>query len=671
VAPTGNQSIDGILWGWKWDTTNLTVSFPQNQSVYQQYAGIQAFTPFTQTQINQIVDFGLNNLSVFTNLKFSFDYSGFGNLRFAQAEYVHYGQPHFNPGPHIPGGRGSAEANPPDPNWVQPFAQGDNWFTLGKYQDPVLGSFDYAAGLLHEMGHALGLKHGHAVQNWSNNPSVSFPTLPAAENSQEFSVMTYSSHIGATVGGGASGQEEYPWTYMMNDYAALQHMYGANFGAGSNEGNTVYMFNPSTGEMTIDGHGFGPSYNAKILITLWDGGGVDLYDFSNYSQGQQIDLRPGQFSAFSTPQLANLSLGQAGGPNFARGNVANPYLYQGDLRSLIENVNTGSGNDHITGNQIANRIVAGAGHDFIAAGSGHDTLLGEAGNDTLNGGAGADLMIGGPGSDVFYVNHAGDRIGESRSWAGTDTVISSIDFRTGNRHIENVELIGSARIGAGNGLQNVITGNDDDNILDGGKNNDTLRGGLGNDTYLLRAPGDFIVERAGEGSDTAKSYGSFALMAHVEKLFMQTVFSKQNTPVNFNGIGNGLDNTIIGTPFDNTIVGREGRDVLKGQAGDDTFVFDRALGADNVDRIIDFEVNGDNDTLKIKGSLLGGMSAGVLAAGRFVAGTAAGDANDRFIFDRPSGQLWFDADGTGAAAQQLVATFEQNALVQADDILIF
>jgi Ca2+-binding RTX toxin-like protein len=60
----------------------------------------------------------------------------------------------------------------------------------------------------------------------------------------------------------------------------------------------------------------------------------------------------------------------------------------------------------------------------------------------------------------------------------------------------------------------------------------------------------------------------------------------------------------------------------------------------------------------------------VLAAADFAAGTAAGDASDRFVFDQASGQLWFDADGSGAAAQVLLATFEQNSNVQADDLLI-
>ena len=67
----------------------------------------------------------------------------------------------------------------------------------------------------------------------------------------------------------------------------------------------------------------------------------------------------------------------------------------------------------------------------------------------------------------------------------------------------------------------------------------------------------------------------------------------------------------------------------------------------------------------------GGLAAGLLEADLFVAGTRAQDGNDRFIFDRASGQLWFDGDGAGGDAQRLVATFEQNAQVTASDIEIF
>ncbi len=321
----------------------------------------------------------------------------------------------------------------------------------------------------------------------------------------------------------------------------------------------------------------------------------------------------------------------------------------------------GFGDDTIMGTPLS---------DLLLGSSGNDTLRGGQGEDTLNGGSGTDWLIGQDGGDLFIVDHLADRIGESRNWHGVDTVESSVDFALGRQHIENLTLTGEARVGTGNGLANIIIGNDADNILDGGKNNDTLIGGLGNDVYLIRAPGDTAVEQAGEGNDAVKAYRSYALEAHVEKLYMQNVFTKDGNPANLNGIGNGLDNTIIGTPYANTIVGREGNDTLKGQGGADTFVFDRALDeATNVDRIIDFG-DGD-DVFKLKASVFSGLSAGALAADAFVLGTAAADANDRIIYDQTTGQLWHDGDGVGGADATLFATLANKATLEADDFSIF
>jgi hypothetical protein len=326
-----------------------------------------------------------------------------------------------------------------------------------------------------------------------------------------------------------------------------------------------------------------------------------------------------------------------------------------------------------TGTDVADLLIGSDEDDSLFGLGGVDTLNGGAGDDLIDGGTGGDLLIGGQGSDLIYVDSTADRVSESRKWAGTDTVISSVNFRMGTKHIENLELNGDARIGAGNGLQNLITGNDIDNILDGGKNNDTLVGGLGNDRYILRTPGDVIVEAGDEGIDEVLAYQSYALADNVEKLFMQTVYTKDGDPAIFNGIGNDLGNTIIGTPFANTIVGREGNDTLKGQRGSDTFVFDRALGADNVDRIIDFNVNevDEGDTLKLKASVFTGLSAGALDAEVFVSGVVAADSADRLIFDETTGRLWFDLDGTGVADQVLVASLDQGAVLLADDIEIF
>ncbi|MGB3409050.1 MAG: calcium-binding protein [Jannaschia sp.] len=350
-----------------------------------------------------------------------------------------------------------------------------------------------------------------------------------------------------------------------------------------------------------------------------------------------------------------------------------------------DSLSGGAGNDTLMGYDGEDTLLGGDGddlldggamNDWLQGGDGDDSLWGQAGDDTLEGGAGVNFLVGGEGSDVLIVHNERDNIGENPKWSGEDLVIAYVSFRVHRDHVENLELRGEAIIAVGNSLANRITGNAQNNIINGGKNNDTMIGGLGNDTYLVRAPGDLVIEAAGEGIDAVRAFRSYALPDHVERLYLQSVRADQGEGfVALNGIGNSLDNIIYGNLGDNILAGREGRDTLRGQAGADTFVFDRALGEDNVDRILDFNTNtpGEGDVLKIKKALLGGpgLPDGVLAGAHLAYGTSAGDADDRFVFDAGSGRLWYDVDGSGARAQVLMATFDQAAMVFASDILLF
>jgi Ca2+-binding RTX toxin-like protein len=152
---------------------------------------------------------------------------------------------------------------------------------------------------------------------------------------------------------------------------------------------------------------------------------------------------------------------------------------------LTDGALVGIGNglaNSISGNGLANR------------------LEGLGGDDQLDGGAGADVMLGGPGNDTYFVDNRGDQVIE-RAGEGLDTVKSSIDF-TLPEHVENLELLGSARSGTGNDQANRITGNAGKNSLFGGAGNDVLIGGGGRDT-LEGGPGAdrFVWQDAGDGAD--------------------------------------------------------------------------------------------------------------------------------------------------------------------------
>ena len=198
---------------------------------------------------------------------------------------------------------------------------------------------------------------------------------------------------------------------MMLDIAALQHMYGADFT--TNSGDTVYSWDPLSGNTLVNGTAAIQPGGNRIFATIWDGGGNDTYDLSHYASGVNVDLTPGGYSTFSSTQLANLDV-DAGGPHYARGNIFNARLYQGDTRSLIENAIGGTGADTLVGNQGANVLTGGDGADTLVGNAGNDTLHGQAGADVLRGNAGRDILIGGTGNDHFDFDLTADsKVGDA------------------------------------------------------------------------------------------------------------------------------------------------------------------------------------------------------------------------------------------------------------------
>ena len=141
---------------------------------------------------------------------------------------------------------------------------------------------------------------------------------------------------------------------MMNDIAALQAMYGANFS--TNSGNTVYNWDTASAQMFVNGVAQYELYTGTIFLTIWDGGGLDTYDFSNYPTNLNLSLEPGGWTTCSQSQLAELASGV-----FAVGNIANPYLYNNNPSSLIENAICGTGSDIVVGNIADNRFFGGVG----------------------------------------------------------------------------------------------------------------------------------------------------------------------------------------------------------------------------------------------------------------------------------------------------------------------
>lgn len=125
------------------------------------------------------------------------------------------------------------------------------------------------------------------------------------------------------------------------------------------------------------------------------------------------------------------------------------------------------------------------------------------------------------------------------------------------------------------------------------------------------------------------------------------------------------DDLLVGGAGNDRLNGLFGHDVLVGGAGRDTFVFDRnASTSGNSDLICDF-VSGQ-DTLELSSLKLKSLAAGFSSDNLFF-GEKAHDANDFIVYNRSTGELFYDRDGSGSRSAQLIATLDNHATLRVDD----
>jgi Ca2+-binding RTX toxin-like protein len=431
---------------------------------------------------------------------------------------------------------------------------------------------------------------------------------------------------------------------------------------------------------------------------------VQAYDPQGHRVGPNFDL-PGGIP--HTAELAALSGGLVA-------TVVNSTLSDGSgssIRSALnELIRTTIGDDTsetLAGDSLRDNMTGGGGNDTLSGGDNDDLLGGEQGNDTLIGGAGADRLYGGNGNDIYYVDSIADSVNETGG-SGLDTVVSAISFNlTASAlvvgDLENLLLNGTGPLnGIGNALANTIIGNALNNALLGNAGNDTLSGGAGNDTlvggpgldrlvggpgndtYVLGNDANFVVDTGGTADLATTTISRSMLMQGLSSVERLTLVSG-----NINGTGNNLANTIIGSIGNNVLRGGVGKDVLLGGAGNDTlygeagidrltggagkdtFVFNVAPSLANRDVITDFSHAAD--TIKVSHLFFAGMGTGALKPKYFFNGTQAHDADDHIIYNKASGALYYDSDGTGAHAQVQFATIANHAnagLAASDFVLI-
>lgn len=246
---------------------------------------------------------------------------------------------------------------------------GDIWLDRSQTSSVGPGSF-FDQLFLHELGHALGLKH--PFDGTTNQQLVS--TLDRAQ----YTVMTYQNYGDLTqnlvptwTGTNVTTAWLYRSTYAPLDLQALRALYGTG-PSSTNSGDNTYRFT-----------------TAAVMTTISDRGGHDVIDASSLNLASVIDLRPGTSSSIGLrSELDWLDiLATQGMPNSARSSI-HSFLLQHETELY-----TGAGNLAIDLDTIVEDAIGGGGSDTLRGNSANNRLTGNGGNDTIDGDDGIDTAV--------------------------------------------------------------------------------------------------------------------------------------------------------------------------------------------------------------------------------------------------------------------------------------
>jgi hypothetical protein len=386
--------------------------------------------------------------------------------------------------------------------------------------------------LLHEIGHALGLKH----------PFDGDPVLASALDSRTNTVMSYTGNPRNTLA--------------LFDIQAVQSMYG------DASSDVNWSWNPATAELTQ----IGKSTNETIFGTGQRDivRGEDGDDrIAGYAGADRLDGGSGDDLIFGGAG-DDVLIGGRGNDVLIGGDYLSDAIYNGfdaaDYSSSASSIDVDLDRRYEKGRQIQafasgadigtdtlwgiHKIIGSNFADVIRGSIFSDILLGGGGDDILRSMSrfdDADVLDGGAGSD--WADYSLKTTAVSVTLNGENDVIVTVGGMAEDtiRNIEN--LLG----GSGN---DVLTGDSQANELQGLGGNDTLTGRAGND-----------VLDGGAGWDTALFSGNYAQYG------------------------------IVVSGLTATLVGPDGTDVVKNV---ETFVFnDRTVAITGAVRNDDF--NGDSE----------------------------------------------------------------------------
>ncbi|MBV2135149.1 M10 family metallopeptidase C-terminal domain-containing protein [Pseudomonas sp. MAP12] len=281
------------------------------------------------------------------------------------------------------------------------------------------GTYAYF-GVLHELGHALGLKH----------PFEGVSVLPESEDFHTNTVMSYTENkalvpVLSWADGPVSFSTEsvYPHTFMVYDIAALQSLYGADTATAT--GNDTYTYG-----------------DAPFYETIWDAGGTDTLDLSLTTHQNVIDLRPGSYSTVNYRSLDTQIAEAQATLTAALGHSYYDQFVEKTFNSLADEFFTGEGALGIAYGVVIENAVGGGANDTFFDNEVDNVLYGNAGNDVFNMGAGGyDTVYGGDGDDLLALSIAETSVLIASS--ASETLLIADAFAVKLVGVESIQFIDS------------------------------------------------------------------------------------------------------------------------------------------------------------------------------------------------------------------------------------
>lgn len=374
------------------------------------------------------------------------------------------------------------------------------------------------------------------------------------------------------------------------------------------------------------------------------------------------------------------------------------------------------------GNQLNNLIVGNSTDNKLYGYGGSDTLIGGAGNDTLDGGDGNDTAQYSGNRANYTITAVGAGKTIAGGTAGSDTLlnIEVLQFadgklvgdtwvpnpvapapvtpppppppvNTGNEVVVRKGSSGRDTLNGQDNIDNVMKGLGGNDTLKGRGGNDRLYGGTGNDKVYGESGDDRVYGDSGNdyvnggsgndyvngGSGNDRTYGSFGNDQVYGSSGNDTVDGGSGNDWVYGDAGN---DRVYGGSGDDVVNGGSGNDRLYGGTGSDVFVFSSKLGTASSDRKVSFDTvvdfNVRYDSFLLDNAVFKKLGSGTAAnptelnAEYFVKGSKAQERDDYLIYNKKTGVLSYDADGSGSKQAVEFAQLSKNLNLTFKDFFV-